>query len=236
LKESYMEDLIWRYPDDFFPARSFKQEKRQYTLPSGGRFDLSFRNAHGQLWLIELKAIPLKIEVVNQVHGYAKELVDAFPGDPPVPMVIAPHIAPAIRLHLDHWGIEYEEIHEATFRRIGEKHGEIEPVIVVESSAKQLAPSSLAGAVTHTTASIADYATYYKGDVPADDPRRLLAHPCTPSGPWLGSAKTHIFVRGSTLCGTYDVRRWTRTAQGTKTFWKLVEGPITEICRRCERG
>lgn len=126
--ESFMEELLWKYPDDFFPNHRFKQFKRQYTLPSGGRFDLAFHDVNQTLWVTEVKAVPLRIQVVNQVREYAIELGKLHhQGPPPISMVVAPVISPPIRAQLDYWGVDYAEIHEAKFFSVSNMHGESEP-------------------------------------------------------------------------------------------------------------
>ena len=131
-----MEMLLWKYPGDFFPNRGFQQFQKQYTLPSGVRFDLAFHDANHTLWVMEIKAVPLKIEVVNQVHGYAMELQKLHDqGPPPISMVISPSISPPVRAQLDYWGVAYEEIHEGAFRAVATKHGETLPDTVPHESA-----------------------------------------------------------------------------------------------------
>lgn len=121
--ESFMEDLLWKYPDDFFPRHGFKQAARQFTLSGAGRLDISFRDANDRLWVIEVKAVPIRLEVADQVYRYAQKLREAQPLDSPIPAVVAPVINQTVRDHFDKWGIEHFEIPEASFRRVATERG-----------------------------------------------------------------------------------------------------------------
>ena len=118
-----MEDLLWKYPDEVFPRQGFKPVARQFTLSGAGRLDISFRDANDRLWVIEVKAVPVRTETADQVHRYAQKLRDEHPLDPPIPAVVAPLINATVRDHFDRWGIEHFEITEATFRRVANERG-----------------------------------------------------------------------------------------------------------------
>src|ERR1700674_5238772 len=92
--ESVMEDLLWRFPDDFFVRRGhkFTQVERQFTLPDRGRLDIWFRDAGERLWVIEVKAIPLRIGVADQVYRYAQQLRESRPNEILFAAVVAPVI------------------------------------------------------------------------------------------------------------------------------------------------
>ena len=125
--ESFMEDLLWKYPADFFPRHGFKQAARQFSLSEAGRLDISFRDATERLWVVEVKAIAISTEVADQVHRYAQKLREDHPQDPPIPAVVAPVINATVRDHFDRWAVEHFEIPEATFRLLAAEHGEAEP-------------------------------------------------------------------------------------------------------------
>lgn len=124
-----MEDLLWKYPGDFFPPRyGFKPAARQFTLSDGGRLDISFRDASERLWVVEVKATAIRTEVADQIYRYARNLKEAHPHDTVIPAVVAPVINSTVRDHFDRWGIEYFEINEATFRRVATERGiEVDP-------------------------------------------------------------------------------------------------------------
>lgn len=112
-----MEDLLWKYPDDFFPRHGFKPVARQFTLSGAGRLDISFRDSNERLWVIEVKAVPLRIADADQVDRYARKLRETHSEIALIPAVVAPVINSTVRETLDRWGIEHFEIGEATFRR-----------------------------------------------------------------------------------------------------------------------
>lgn len=141
--ESLMEDLLWRYPADFFPRYGFKPIARQFTLSDGGRLDISFRDSTDRLWVVEVKAVPIRTEVADQVYRYARRLREAHPQDPPIPAVVAPVINATVRDHFDRWGIEYFEIGEAVFRRVANERGE-------DVFSQQAEPVALAAAPSQT--------------------------------------------------------------------------------------
>lgn len=120
-----MEDLLWRFPDDFFARRGhrFTQATRQFTLSDGGRLDISFRDANNRLWVIEVKAVPLRIGAADQVYRYAQQLRDARPNEILFPAVVAPVINSVVEEQLIRWSIEPFQISEAEFRRVADERG-----------------------------------------------------------------------------------------------------------------
>lgn len=127
--ESFMEELLWKYPRDFFPPRyEFKPAARQFTLSDGGRPDISFRDANDRLWVVEVKATAIRTEVADQIYRYVRNLKEAHPHDAIIPAVVAPVINSTVREVFDRWGIEHFEISEATFRRVATERGiEVDP-------------------------------------------------------------------------------------------------------------
>ena len=147
--ESFMEDLLWEYPDEFWPGRGFKKERRQHSLSEAGRLDISFRDSNERLWVVEVKAVPIRIADADQVDRYARKLRENHPNDPPIPAVVAPVINSTVRENFDRWGIEHFEISEATFRRVATEKGismEQEPA----SPSSQLAPRPRSAAANWT--------------------------------------------------------------------------------------
>ncbi|HLC30261.1 MAG TPA: endonuclease NucS domain-containing protein [Dehalococcoidia bacterium] len=126
MTEREMEDLLAQFPDDFFPGRGFKLIGRQQSMRGVGLFDLLFQDNRSRHWLIELKAVPLKITDIDQVMRYFEELCALHPEDNYVPCFVAPNIPRPVRLSLDGQGVEYQEIHLAEFLRISRERG-IEP-------------------------------------------------------------------------------------------------------------
>src|SRR5207245_2802311 len=121
---------------------------RQFTLSDAGRLDISFRDSSERLWVIEVKAVPIRTEVADQVYRYARKLRETHPQDPPIPAVVAPVINSTVRDHFDRWGIEYFEISKAVFRRVAEERGVEISAAAVEAHA--VASGSPADASTLT--------------------------------------------------------------------------------------
>jgi RecB family endonuclease NucS len=122
MNERDMEDLIAKYPDDFFPGRGFELRGRQKSFAGIGRFDLLFEDRFGTTILMELKAVTARYEVATQLAKYKDELQNR--GEPHILMwLVAPHIPQSVREFLDRIGIEYSEIHVPEFRRVAERHG-----------------------------------------------------------------------------------------------------------------
>jgi Endonuclease NucS len=114
--EREMEDLIAANPDHFFPRLGFVLKGRQQSFRGVGRFDLLFVDRHGMTILMELKAVPARYEVIDQVARYRDALVAQ--GSTNILMwIVAPTIPPGMKDFLSHLGIEYTEIHEAEFGR-----------------------------------------------------------------------------------------------------------------------
>ena len=140
-----MEDLLWRYPDDFFVKRGhkFTPAAKQFTLSDGGRLDISFRDASERLWVVEVKAAPLRIGVADQVYGYWQRLKESRPNEILFPAVVAPVINSIVEEQLIRWGIESFQISEAEFRRVADERGisiEQAPAVVSGASGRTTVP------------------------------------------------------------------------------------------------
>lgn len=126
--ESVMEELIAKYPMDFFPRKTLALTGRQGSFTGVGRFDLLFTDEHQTIILMELKARPAKYEDASQLAKYNDEL--KHQGNSNILMwLVATDIPNSVRDFLDRIGIEYSEIHESEYRQVAERHNEIiEPV------------------------------------------------------------------------------------------------------------
>lgn len=114
--EREMEDLIAANPEHFFPRHGFTLQGRQQSFRGVGRFDLLFADRHGMTILMELKAVPARYEVIDQVARYRDALV-AQGSTNIIMWIVAPSIPPGMKDFLSHLGIEYTEIHEIEFNR-----------------------------------------------------------------------------------------------------------------------
>ena len=122
LREHQLEDILAAHPDDFFPDRGFRLIGRQQSFAGVGRFDLLFEDLANRRWLIELKAVSLKITDTDQVMRYHEELQSRARGEALIPCFVAPHVPPHVRTYLDGKGIEYREITLAEFGRVAAAH------------------------------------------------------------------------------------------------------------------
>jgi Endonuclease NucS len=119
--ERDMEDLIAKYPSDFFPRHQLTLKGRQESFAGIGRFDLLFEDEFQSAILMELKARTAKYEDATQVARYRDELKRQ--GHKNVIMwVVAIQVPPSVKEFLADKGIEYTEIHLSEFRRVAEKH------------------------------------------------------------------------------------------------------------------
>jgi Endonuclease NucS len=122
MTERQMEDLIARFPDEFFRGHGLVLKGRQQSFAEVGRFDLFFVDSFQTNVLMELKARVAKYEDASQLAKYKDALNQR--GERNILMwLVAPHIPNSVREFLDRIGIEYSEIHEAQFRRVAERHG-----------------------------------------------------------------------------------------------------------------
>ncbi len=135
MRESQMEELIAKYPEDFFPKQTFKLTGRQVSFPGVGRFDLMFQDEYQTNILMELKARPAKYEDATQLAKYRDALVKQ--GSRNVLMwLVATDIPHSVREFLDKIGIEYSEIHEAWYRHVARRHGDtVDTVTDIERTA-----------------------------------------------------------------------------------------------------
>lgn len=129
--ERDMENLIARFPEEFFAGHSFILRGRQQAFAGIGRFDLLFTDQFKTNVLMELKAVTAKYENATQLARY-KEALEARGERNILMWLIAPHIPASVREFLDRIGIEYSEIHEAQFLRVAERHE-----ISIESARKE---------------------------------------------------------------------------------------------------
>jgi hypothetical protein len=129
--ERDMEDLIAKYPSDFFPRYQLTLKGRQESFAGIGRFDLLFEDEFQSAILMELKARTAKYEDATQVARYSDELKRQ--GHKNVIMwVVAPQVPPSVKEFLTDKGIEYSEIHFSEFRRVAERHNDS-----IQSEARQ---------------------------------------------------------------------------------------------------
>ena len=152
--ESFMEDLLWKFPDDFFVRRGqkFTRADRQFTLSDGGRLDISFRDASNRLWVVDVKAVPLRIGVADQVYRYAQQLKETRPNEILFPAVVAPIINSVVEEQLIRWGIEPFQISEAEFLRVADARGVVRDQAPVVVASPRAAPTAATATASGSTA------------------------------------------------------------------------------------
>lgn len=116
-----MEELISRYPDEFFPRKKLTLKDRQRNFPGVGRFDLMFLDEFDSKILMELKARTTKYEDASQLAKYL-DAMNAVGEKNIIMWLVAPQIPNSVREFLDRIGIEYSEIHIAEYKRIAKKY------------------------------------------------------------------------------------------------------------------
>jgi hypothetical protein len=118
-----MEDLIAKYPYDFFPRRKLILKDRQGSFQGVGRFDLLFKDEFNTNILMELKAQPAKYIDATQLEKY-KGALNNLGNSNIIMWLVAPLIPTSVREFLDRIGIEYTEIHENEYRNIAKRRNE----------------------------------------------------------------------------------------------------------------
>lgn len=119
--EKDMEELLSRYPQDFFPRKKLELKDRQRNFPGVGRFDLMFVDEHNTNILMELKARTAKYEDASQLAKYL-DAMNALGEKNILMWLVAPQIPNSVREFLDRIGIEYTEIHVSEYNRIANKY------------------------------------------------------------------------------------------------------------------
>jgi hypothetical protein len=121
MNEREMEDLIAAHVEEFFPRRLFVLKGRQGTFAGVGRFDLLFEDQFQNNILMELKAVPAKLEVAEQLVKY-KQALEGTGKQNVIMWLVAPLVPKHVADFLDRFGVEHTEIHEAEFRQIAGRH------------------------------------------------------------------------------------------------------------------
>ncbi len=116
-----MEDLIAKFPKEFFPRKELALVGRQGTYVNVGRYDLLFRDEHGTNILMELKARSAKYEDASQLAKY-KDALEGHGEKNILMWLVSPQIPGAVRELMDRVGIEYTEIHDAEYRNVAKRH------------------------------------------------------------------------------------------------------------------
>jgi hypothetical protein len=222
-----MEDLLWRFPDDFFAKRGhrFTPAAKQFTLSDGGRLDISFRDASERLWVVEVKAAPLRIGVADQVYGYWQRLKESRPNEILFPAVVAPVINSIVEEQLIRWGIESFQISEAEFRRVATERG-----VEMESTEPTTTTDAMTEGIQRGTRALSSQATHalyvYK---------ELASHEGAVTTITLNGTLfpvVHYTYDGKVALDNHNLRNVDKLTS-LKRNWVFVESAPT--CKRCVR-
>jgi len=120
--EKDIENLIARYPEEFFPDEGFKLEGQQVNL---GRFyaDIIFRDKYNRKVVVEVKRGSLSRKAAGQVIDYYG-ILKTQNSQEIIELILCANIIPAERrVFLENAGIECKEIGEAKIKEVAEKYG-----------------------------------------------------------------------------------------------------------------
>lgn len=146
--EKQMEELIAKFPEDFFPRKKLVLKGRQKSFAGVGRFDLLFEDEFLTQILMELKAVQARYEDATQLAKY-KDVMEGQGEKNLLMWLVAPRIPKAVCEFLDRIGIEYSEIHEAEYRQVAARRG-----IVLDAEPLVPSPSELGPAENVRTGAV----------------------------------------------------------------------------------
>jgi hypothetical protein len=141
MTEREMEDLIASHFAEFFPRRVLTLKGRQGVFASIGRYDLLFEDQFKNILVMELKAVPAKLEVGEQLVKYKQALEEKSEKNV-IMWLVAPIVPKHVADFLDRFGVEHTEIHEAEFRQVAARHNYL-------FASESLAPNPNASSPTH---------------------------------------------------------------------------------------
>jgi len=119
--EKDIENLIAKYPKEFFPKEDFKLINQQHSI-QGKRFDILFEDKYGRLIIVEVKRGILSREACGQIVEYYGLLKNNFP-DKIIELILCANIIPTERkTFLETTGIECKEIPIPLLVSIAEKY------------------------------------------------------------------------------------------------------------------
>ncbi len=120
--EKDIENLITRYPDEFFPKAGFKLKGRQVAL--GPYYaDLIFTDKYDRVVVIEIKRGTLSRDAAGQIFDYYGFVKRENPQET-VELILCANVIPPERVaYLEKAGIECKQISEARINEIATKYG-----------------------------------------------------------------------------------------------------------------
>jgi hypothetical protein len=149
MNEHDMEELLAKYPEEFFPRKVLKLKGRQESFAGVGRFDLLFEDNRQNNILMELKAVTAKLDVADQLGKYKDALEER--GEKNIILwLVAPKIPKHVADCLDRLEIEHTEVHEAEFRQVAVRYGismASETPALKDSSTRGQSPTTANGRV-----------------------------------------------------------------------------------------
>ena len=119
--EKDIENLIAKYPKDFFPKEDFSLIRQQYNIKSR-RIDILFEDKYGRLIVIEVKRGILSREAAGQIMEYYGLLKESFP-EKSIELVLCANTIPHERkTFLENVGIDCKELSLNLILQVAEKY------------------------------------------------------------------------------------------------------------------
>lgn len=120
--EKDIENLIAKYPDEFFPGEGFRLIGQQYSI-GRRRIDILFKDKHGRQIVVEVKRGTLSREAAGQIIEYYGLLKQADPLKTYELILCANNIPQERRLFLENSGIACKELGMPRINEVAGKHG-----------------------------------------------------------------------------------------------------------------
>ena len=120
--EKDIENIIAKYPDEFFPAENFKLVQQQYMI-NGKRFDILFEDKFSRKIIVEVKRGILSREASGQIMEYYG-LLKGRDELQNIELILCANIIPVERkTFLESAGISCKEISIDYINKVATKHG-----------------------------------------------------------------------------------------------------------------
>lgn len=117
-----IENLLARYPDEFFPEQGLKLKGQQVRLGTYSA-DIVFENSKGETIIVEIKRGILRREAIGQIIEYYATLKSRKPNRNILLFLVANVIPKEMTVFLkEKLGMEFIEIPASKIREVAEKH------------------------------------------------------------------------------------------------------------------
>ncbi len=124
MKEKDIENLVTKYPDEFFGDKKLGLSGQQVNI--GKLFaDIIFEDEEGNKIIVEIKRGILKRDAIGQLMEYYGEYKSSHKEDNIKLVLVANVIPTRIKTSMEYFGIETKEISMQKLKDVAEKHGYI---------------------------------------------------------------------------------------------------------------